>query len=107
MLNNFPISIGIYYMAAQLRATMFWFSGDEGVSWTEMGRNTTSSLSLKHYLYSDSLKNLKRKTKNPFVKNTIEIWFKAQKYFGSDAELSKFSPIWGNRNFKPHDGGLS
>ena len=90
-----------YYMAAQLRAAMFWFSNTTCASWVQIERSTTSALPLNLYLYSDSIKKLKSKTKNPFVKNTIEIWFKAQKYFGSDTKLSQFSPLWGNQNFTP------
>ncbi len=67
----------------------------------EIERNTTTQLPLNLYLFSDSPKELKKKTKNPFVRNTIEIWFKAQNYLGIDQKLSFFTPIWENMEFIP------
>lgn len=45
------------------------------------------------FLYSDLYKNLKKTTKNPFVKNTLIVWNDVQ-------HTSYFSPIWGNRDFR-------
>lgn len=53
------------------------------------------------YLYSDQGNKLKRKTKNPIVRNMTAIWHQVRKYCGDTNLLSIFSPIWGNEDFLP------
>jgi len=50
----------------------------------------------------------KKATPNPFVKNTIVVWYEVLKHIGQIPELSQFTPIWGNTMFTPgtHDGGF-
>ncbi|KAG9283901.1 WD repeat-containing protein 3 isoform X1 [Astyanax mexicanus] len=88
-----------YYWAAQIKAIMHWFSNEPKNSWVEIESCTTSPLPLKLYLFSDSFKNLCKKTHNPFVKNSIKVWHKVQTHLGIDSDLSGFTPIWGNHRF--------
>ena len=69
---------------------------------------TTTPLPLNLYLLSDSPKQLKKNTKNPFVRNTIDVWFKVQSHFGLKSQISSFTPVWGNRRFIPgtYDSGF-
>uniref|UniRef100_A0A8C7WYP2 Reverse transcriptase domain-containing protein n=1 Tax=Oryzias sinensis TaxID=183150 RepID=A0A8C7WYP2_9TELE len=98
----------LYYWSAQLRLTMYYFSGLPHPSWVTIEQNTTSELPLNLYLYSASPTKLIRQTKNPFLKNSIKIWNLSHKYVGDTQVLSQFSPIWGNNNFLPGraDGGF-
>lgn len=47
-------------------------------------------------------------TKKTFLKNTIDIWYRAHQYMGGIPPISPFSPIWGNTGFKAGraDGGF-
>lgn len=56
---------------------------------------------MDRYLYSDSLKRVKRDTVNPFLKTTIKVWYESQDMFGEQPGISQFTPIWGNALFKP------
>lgn len=96
-----------YYWAAQLRCAMFYFSKQPLPTWVSI-EQTISKLPLNLYLYSANLKTLKRQTANPFVKNTIDIWFKVHRHIGDAPFISQFSPIWGNEQFAPGraDGGF-
>ena len=90
-----------YYQAAQLRATMFWFSKDVLLPWLEIEKQSSKGLTLYSFLYSAPLKKLRKSTTNPFVKNTIVVWHIVQKILGNISGLSSFSPIWGNNLFTP------
>lgn len=90
-----------YYWAAQLRAAMFWFSKQSNLSWLQVEKLATKGLSLDSFLYSAPLKVLIKGTDNPFVKNTIAIWYEAHKFLGDLPDLSRFSPLWGNDQFCP------
>uniref|UniRef100_A0A671UDU8 Reverse transcriptase domain-containing protein n=1 Tax=Sparus aurata TaxID=8175 RepID=A0A671UDU8_SPAAU len=90
-----------YYWAAQLRAARMWFSSHPELPWVKMETLSTKGLPLDSYLYSDSLKNLKKDTLNPFVRNTMMIWHEAHKAVGDIPPLSCLAPIWGNTEFKP------
>ena len=90
-----------YYWAAQISAAMFWFSDNSTIPWVTIENATTSPLPLKLYLYSNTLKNLLKDTHNPFVKNTIRVWYKIQSYFKIEPDITGFTPIWGNCRFAP------
>ena len=90
-----------YYWAAQLTTATCWFSYESPWPWMSMERNMTSPLPLNSYLYSTKLKELKKLTHNPFVKNTILVWYKVHKHKGEIPVLSQFTPIWGNSVFTP------
>lgn len=36
---------------------------------------------------------------NPFVKNTISVWYDVHAFMGDLLVLSCFSPVWGNEHF--------
>lgn len=90
-----------YYWAAQLRATMFWFSDDVFLPWVELEKLSTNGLALNSLFYSAPFKNLRQNIVNPFVKNTVVVWHEVHKYIGDLPVLSCFSPIWGNEHFTP------
>lgn len=96
-----------YYWAAQLRCAMFYFLTQSPPAWVSI-EQTISKLPLRLYLYSSDPKTLKKQTTNPFLKNTIDIWFKAHKHIGDTPPISQFSPIWSNAQFTPGraDGGF-
>lgn len=89
-----------YYWAAQLRCAMFYFLTQSPPAWVSI-EQTISKLPLRLYLYSSDPKTLKKQTTNPFLKNTIDIWFKAHKHIGDTPPISQFSPIWSNAQFTP------
>lgn len=90
-----------YYWAAQLTTASCWFAQKTPQSWMSMERSMSSPLPLNSYLYSAKLKELKALTLNPFVKNTILVWYEVHKHKGEIPVLSRFTPIWCNRDFKP------
>ena len=49
---------------------------------------------------------MKKKTTNPFVKNTIVVWYEVHKYLEDFPVLSCLSPIWGNGHFSPAKNDL-
>ncbi len=69
---------------------------------------TAKNMNMALYLYSDLYKNLKKDTKNPFVKNTLIVWNEAQRTLGEVPSLSCFAPVWGNKDFSPgkNDSGF-
>lgn len=97
----------LYYWAAQLRTLLFYFTEGEAPKWKEM-EEPELCLPLPTYLYSAKVKTLKKKTKNPIVRNMIVVWSKVKKYLGEPFSLSIFSPIWGNESFTlgKADGGF-
>lgn len=86
-----------YYWAARLSAASCWFSLATPQSWVNLERVKTSPLPLNSYLYSAKLQELKKHTHNPFVRNTIQVWYEVHLY----KTLSQFSPIWDNTPFTP------
>ncbi len=38
---------------------------------------------------------------NPYTRNTITVWFEALAHLGELTQLSRFSPVFGNENFRP------
>lgn len=92
------------YWAAQIRAAMYWFVDGASVLWVTIEKATTSPLPLNLYLYADSLKNLLITAHNPFVKNTIKVWYKMQAHLYIMSHISGFTPIWGNHRFSPGRG---
>lgn len=89
-----------YYWAAQLRTMMYYFTDKSPPPWTNM-ENSSVPLPLPQYLYSAKVKMLKKKTKNPIVRNMIMIWYQVKKYLGEPTSFARFSPIWGNQFFPP------
>ena len=87
---------------------MYYFSVAPFPAWVTIEQISTSGLPLKLYLYSASIKKLLKQTKNPFLKNTISVWYSAHQHVGDTPALSQFSPIWGNSCFIPGraDGGF-
>lgn len=96
---HFP-NLQWYYWAAQLRAAMFWFSTDFKPSWVQIELLSSGDLPLDSLLYSAPVKRLRKNLTNPFVINTINIWFEAHKFLENTPKLSCFAPIWGNEHFK-------
>ena len=91
-----------YYWAAQLRAAMFWFAKDFEPPWVQIELlSTGGDINLPSFLYSAPLKKLKKMVTNPFVINTINIWFEVHKYLGDTPKLSGFAPIWGSHYLSP------
>jgi len=74
----------------------------------DIEQKSVSDLPMKQYLYSSDVKTLKKQTKNPFVKNTISVWYATHNYVDETITVSQFTPIWGNGQFKPGklDGGF-
>lgn len=69
-----------------------------------MGKHQQESIpdpTLSLYLYSSEIKILTIRAKNPFLKNTISVWYAAHKHIGDMPVLSQFTPIWGNEQFTP------
>lgn len=97
-----------YFRAAQVRSAFFWFSNPSTLPWVQIEEKCAKGLTLVNYLYSDSLKRLKKNTTNPFVKSTITAWQESQEMFSMNEGLSAFVPIWGNSLFIPGrlDGGF-
>uniref|UniRef100_A0A3Q3BAI7 Reverse transcriptase domain-containing protein n=1 Tax=Kryptolebias marmoratus TaxID=37003 RepID=A0A3Q3BAI7_KRYMA len=89
-----------YYWAAQLSSASCWFSATD-LSWVKIENINATPLSLNSYLYSRKCKELLKNTSNPFVKNTIRVWYDAHKFKNEMLTLSQFSPIWGNMSFEP------
>ncbi len=90
-----------YYWAAQIRATMYWFMDNASIPWVSIEQATTSPLPLNLYLHANSLNSLLKTAHNPFVKNTIKVWYKVQAHLNTESGLSGFTPIWGNHRFPP------
>uniref|UniRef100_A0AAR2INH7 Reverse transcriptase domain-containing protein n=1 Tax=Pygocentrus nattereri TaxID=42514 RepID=A0AAR2INH7_PYGNA len=101
-------NLKLYYWSAQLRSAMFYFSNETPPAWINIEQTSVTNLQLNQYLYSASPANLKKMTKNPFLKNTIDIWYRAHQYVGDTPPISRFSPILGNTFFKAGraDGGF-
>lgn len=101
-------NLKLYYWSAQLRSAMFYFSTETHPSWVNIEQASILNLPLKLYLYAADPKILKKTTKNPFLKNTIDIWYKAHQYIQDTPPISQFSPIWGNMDFRAGraDGGF-
>lgn len=97
-----------YYWAAQLSSAMYYFSSSTPPAWVNIEQKSVSDLPIKQYLYSSDVKTLKKQTRNPFVKNTISVWYAAHNFVDETITLSRFTPIWGNRQFRPGrlDGGF-
>lgn len=89
-----------YYWASRLWTTSFGFKSTSFLSWEYIERETSSShLPLYLYLYSGDLVKLQTSTDNPFVSNTICVWYEVHKYLNVYPKMSQFTPIWGNSNF--------
>lgn len=98
----------LYYWAAQLRSAMLYFVIHSPPAWVHIAQASISKLPLNLYLYSAYFKTLKKKTTNRFLKNSIDIWFKAHRHVGDTPPISQFTPIWDNVQFIPGraDGGF-
>lgn len=91
-----------YYWTAQLRTAMYHFISEAFPSWMELEMfSVVPKLPLNFYIYSADVKKLKKQTNNPFVLNTIKVWYKVRKFLGEKHSLSCFSPIWSHQNFAP------
>ncbi len=101
-------NLKMYYWSAQLRIAMHYFSMAPPPAWVTIEQMSTSVLPLKLYLYSTSVKKLIKQLKNPFLRNTISVWYSAHQHIGDTPALSQFSLIWGNNHFilGRADGGL-
>lgn len=90
-----------YYIAAQLTSASYYFHTDAPPIWVTIEQQSIPNLPLSSYLYSANLKTQRKQTKNPFLKNTINIWYNAHKHIGHHSSLSQFTPLYGNEDFKP------
>ena len=95
-----------YYWAAQFKTLMFYFSSNSP-PWKDL-ESSSVALPFPQYLYSDNMKNLKKRTSNPIVKNMIQTFYEAHYFLNIDITVSCNSPIWGNNLFAPGraDGGF-
>lgn len=94
-------NIKLYYWAAQLCTAMYYFKNtDTSPAWVDL-ENSETTHSLQTYLYSSPIKTLKKYTKNPFLRNTISVWYEAHNFLEEGIKLSGLSPIWGNSVFIP------
>lgn len=85
-----------YYWSAQLRTATFNFSTGVPPAWVDIEKTSAKNLRLNSkYIYSKEFILLIRTTQNPFLKNTIDIWYKVHEHF-KDTTLSFFSTIYGN-----------
>lgn len=82
----------LYYWSAQLRSAIFYFATETPPAWIKIEQLETK-LKLNLYLYSACPKKLGKITKKTFLKNTIDIWYRAHQYMGSIPPISPFSPI--------------
>lgn len=89
-----------YFWAAQVRMAMFYFAKDHPPAWVSI-----ESVKIKIppflYIYSADKKLLSKQTQNPFLRNTIKIWYDIHNYLKETPPLSRFTPIYGNSNFTP------
>ena len=69
-----------YYWATQLSSAMYYFSSSTPPAWVNIEQKSVSDLPIKQYLYSSDIKTLKKQTRNPFVKNTISVWYAAHNW---------------------------
>jgi len=90
-------------MAAQLNSDSYYFCTTTPPTWVNIEQTSTPypDLTLKMYLYSSDINTLKKRTKNPFLKNTISVWYAAHKHVGDTPTLSQFTPVWSNEQFTP------
>lgn len=80
---------------------MFYFETNNPPSWISIESHQIN-ISLNLYMYSASKSILTGKTKNPYLKNTISVWFKVCAHLAElPHTLSQFSPIYGNNAFQP------
>lgn len=79
---------------------MYYFIDTDTPAWIDIEKNGII-IPLQMYLYSSSIKMLKKTTHNPFLRNTISVWYEAHKFLDEAITLSGLSPIWGNTNFVP------
>ncbi len=89
----------LYYWAAQLQAAMFYFLPDEVPAWVEIEKDGIK-LPIHIYLYSSQAKKLKKNTHNPFLRNTITIWYEARALIDQNITFSYFTPFLGNAGSK-------
>ena len=74
-----------YFLVAQIRAAMYWFSPEPYLPWVQIESICTKGQRLDTYLYSASVKKLKRLTDNPFVRNHLSMLENLAVYWqGSD-----------------------
>jgi len=83
-------NVKLYYWAAQLCSAMYYVQDMDPPAWIDIEKNGIT-IPLQMYLYSSSIKMLKKTTHNPFLRNTISVWYEAHNFF----------VIWGNTNFVP------
>ncbi len=79
---------------------MFYFEKDYPPTWVSMEAHSIP-IPLNLYLYSADAKKLIKGTKNPYTRNTITVWFEALVHLGELPQLSRFTPVFGNENFRP------
>lgn len=89
-----------YYWAAQIRAGMFYFERNHPPAWVLIETHQIS-IPPNLYMYSANKRKLSKNTKNPFLRNTLTVWHTSLAYLGEVAEISQFSPIYGNNEFVP------
>jgi len=87
---------------------MYYFSSSTPPAGVNIGQKSVSDLPIKQYLYSSNIKTLEKQTRNHFLKDTISVWYAAHNFVDETLTLSQFTPVWGNRQFKPGrlDGGF-
>ena len=97
-----------YYVAAQLTSASYYFYTTAPPTWVSIEQESIPELPLNSYLYSSDIESLNKRTKNPFLKNTISVWYTAHKNVGDMPVLSQLSPVLGNEQFMlgETDGGF-
>ena len=81
-----------YCWASQLRTMRFYYSTENSPAWKDI-ESGSEKIPLPAYIYSDSLKNLRKNTTKPIVKNMIVVWYNVHKYLNEKSAHSRLSPI--------------
>lgn len=63
-----------YYCSAQLASLTYWFSTQTLLPWVEIESMVAKDMGMDMFLYSEQFKNLKKATKNLFVRNSLVVW---------------------------------
>lgn len=69
-------------LGCSILSAMSYFLTESPPAWVTMEQATIPHLPIKLYLYSAEFKTLKKDTQYPFLRNTIDVWYKSHKQVG-------------------------